>query len=142
MRLRGAYLTFHRFANAHFEQFGVTSDQFVVLTLLAEQDGITQNEVVEQAFSDPNTIGAMLARLEKKDLIRRERHPHDGRARCVYLTLQGRKLQRQLLESWQGYLDEIDQAFRPEEMEDLEGQLGRVPEIVKAIRNKPEEGVA
>ena len=34
VRLRGAYLTFHRRANAHFEPFGVTADQFVVLTSL------------------------------------------------------------------------------------------------------------
>ncbi|MBI3462567.1 MAG: hypothetical protein HY000_05825 [Planctomycetes bacterium] len=33
MRLRGAYLTFHRRANAHFERSGVTADQFVMLTV-------------------------------------------------------------------------------------------------------------
>jgi DNA-binding MarR family transcriptional regulator len=134
MRLRGAYLTFHRLANAHFEQFGVTADQFVVLTLLAEEDGLTQRDVVERAFSDPNTIGEMLTRLEKKKLIRRERHPHDGRARCVYLAPRGRNLQKQLWESWEGYLEEIDNAFGPEELEVLKGLLGRMPRAVAASR--------
>jgi DNA-binding MarR family transcriptional regulator len=142
MRLRGAYLTFHRFANAHFEQFGATADQFVILTLLAEEEGITQSEVVGRAFSDPNTVGEMLARLEKKGLVRRERHPRDGRARCVYLTPQGRKVQRQLWDSWEGYLGEVDSAFRPEELEDLKGGLGRVPGIVTAVRDTPAGGVA
>ncbi len=142
MRLRGAYLTFHRWANAHFAQFGLTADQFVVLTLLAEEDGVTQREVVARAFSDPNTIGEMLTRLEKKKLVRREQHPHDGRARCVYLTPQGRKAQRQLWDSWEGYLEEVDNAFRPEELETLNSLLGRMPDIVTTARDAPEEGVA
>src|SRR5262245_24498559 len=108
MRLRGAYLTFHRMANAHFEPFGVTADQFVALTLLAEADGVTQPELVDLAFSDRNTIGEMLARLEKKRLIRRERHPRDGRARCVFLTDKGRKVQQVLWDSWEGRLRAVD----------------------------------
>jgi MarR family transcriptional regulator, organic hydroperoxide resistance regulator len=133
MRLRGAYLTFHRMANAHFEPFGVTADQFVVLTLLAEADGVTQREVVEQASSDPNTIGEMLTRLERKKLIRRERHPRDGRARCVYLTAKGRKVQQVLWDSWDGHLRAVDGAFGPRELAALTGLLARVPEAVDAI---------
>ncbi|MCI0460812.1 MAG: MarR family transcriptional regulator [Gemmataceae bacterium] len=135
MRLRGAYLTFHRMANAHFEQFGVTADQFVVLTLLAEEDGVTQREVVVRAFSDPNTIGEMLTRLEKKKLIRRERHSQDGRARCVYLTPKGRKMQRQLWDSWEGHLENVDNAFQPEELEVLKRLLGCIPNAVAASRD-------
>ncbi len=142
MRLRGAYLTFHRMANAHFEQFGVTADQFVVLTLLAEEDGITQREVVERAFSDPNTIGEMLTRLEKKKLVRRERHPQDGRARCVFLTPKGRKVQEQLWDSWEGRLEEVDGAFRPEELEVLKNLLGRIPDAVTGSREAAGGAVA
>src|SRR5262249_24475397 len=122
----------HRMANAHFEQFGVTADQFVVLTLLAEEDGITQCEVVERAFSDPNTIGEMLTRLEKKEFVCRERHPKDGRARCVFLTPRGRKMQEQLWNSWEGHRREVDNAFRPKEIEAFKSLLRRVPDAVTA----------
>ena len=142
MRLRGAYLTFHRMANAYFEQFGVTADQFVALTLLAHQDGITQRELVEQAFSDANTIGEMLTRLEKKQFVRRERHPKDGRARCVFLTPKGRKLQKRLWDGWEGRLQEVDNAFRPKELEVLNSLLGRVPDVVAASRDAAGGAVA
>jgi DNA-binding MarR family transcriptional regulator len=132
MRLRGAYLTFHRMANAHFEPFGVTADQFVVLTLLAEKDGVTQRDLVEQASSDANTIGEMLTRLEKKQFVRRERHPKDGRARCVFLTPRGRKTQERLWESWECHLQEVDNAFRPRELEAIKSLLRRVPAAVTA----------
>jgi DNA-binding MarR family transcriptional regulator len=142
MRLRGAYLTFHRMANAHFEQFGVTADQFVVLTLLADEEGVTQRDLVEQAFSDANTIGEMLTRLEKKHFVRRERHPKDGRARCVFLTPQGRKMQKQLLDSWEGRLQGVDNAFRPGELEALKSLLGRVPDAAAASRDAAGGAVA
>src|SRR5262249_34411979 len=142
MRLRGAYPTFHRMANAHFEQFGVTADQFVVLTLLAEEDGITQREVVERAFSDPNTIGEMLTRLEKKHFVRRERHPKDGRARCVFLTPKGRKMREQLWDSSDGPLQEVDNAVRPKELEALKSLLRRIPGTVAASRDAAGGAVA
>ena len=81
MRLRRAYLTVHRAAQAHFAQFGVTADQYVLLSLLAEQDGITQKELAERMCSDGNTITAMVRLLETKKLVRRRRCDADGRAR-------------------------------------------------------------
>ena len=38
MHLRSAYLTLHRRAQNHFSEFGVTADQYVILTLLAQKD--------------------------------------------------------------------------------------------------------
>ena len=142
MRLRGAYLTFHRMANAYFEQFGVTADQFVALTLLADEDGITQRELVEKAFSDANTIGEMLPRLEKKQLVRREPHPKDGRARSVFLTPKGRKMQKHLWASWECHMQEVDSAFRSRELEGLKDLLGRIPDVVAASRDAADEAVA
>jgi DNA-binding MarR family transcriptional regulator len=142
MRLRGAYLRFHRMANAHFEPLGVTADQFVVLTLLAEEDGLTQREIVDRAHSDPNTIGEMLTRLEGKKLVRRERHPKDGRARIVLLTPKGRALQKQLWESWEGPLQKIDSAFGARELEALKGLLARIPDTVAESGDAADGAVA
>ena len=67
--LRSAYLTFHRRANAVFARFKLTSDQFVLLTVLAEADGVTQGELMRRTNSDPNTISEMLGRLERRGLV-------------------------------------------------------------------------
>jgi DNA-binding MarR family transcriptional regulator len=69
----------------------MTADQFVLLSLLACEDGITQQQLTRRAFSDPNTIRAMLVRMENKDFIARDQHPTDGRARKVSLTFKGRR---------------------------------------------------
>lgn len=142
MRLRGAYLTFHRLANAHFEQAGMTADQFVALRILAEEPGLTQRDVVDRACSDPNTIGAILKRLEEKGLIRREHHPHDGRAWCVFLTPQGKKLQRQLDVSSRSMHAELNGLFSPNEQQQLQRLLARIPPAMAAARTGASEDAA
>ena len=92
MALRAAYLSMHRQTNAHLARLGITADQFVCLVILAEEDGITQNELVKRAASDPNTVRAMLLLLEKRGLVERGTHPTDGRARRVTLTGKGRDI--------------------------------------------------
>jgi DNA-binding MarR family transcriptional regulator len=129
-------------ANAHFEPLGVTADQFVVLTLLAEEEGLTQREIVARAYSDPNTIGEMLTRLEGKKLVRRERHPTDGRARIVRLTPKGRTLQKRLWSSWEGDLREVDAAFKVKELEALKGLLARVRGAVAEAGGEADGAVA
>jgi MarR family transcriptional regulator, organic hydroperoxide resistance regulator len=97
MLLRGAYLTLHRQAQQLFAPFGVTADQFVLLTLLAKQDDVIQQDLVRRSFSDPNTVRAILVLLEKQKLVSRRAYEHDGRARIVHLTSKGRKLHRILM---------------------------------------------
>ncbi len=97
IRLRRAYQSLHRRANAELrQQFGVTADQFVVLSLLAERDGISQQEICSRCYSDPSTIGALVRRMEGRGWVRRETDPRDGRARQVHLTDAGRQLQQEL----------------------------------------------
>ena len=92
MRLRTAYLALHRRTNAELARFGMTADQFVLLTVLAGGDALTQKALVERSGSDPNTMSERLRRLERLGLIARERHATDGRARSVALTAAGRRM--------------------------------------------------
>jgi DNA-binding MarR family transcriptional regulator len=94
MLLRKAYLSFHRRANSWMVDHGVTADQFVLLTVVAREPGITQITIVERTGSDPNTVAAVLRRLERRRLVRREAHARDRRARCVFLTDEGQRVQR------------------------------------------------
>lgn len=131
MRLRGAYLSLHRMTGAHFRQFDMTSDQFVVLGLLEEEDGITQTELTRRSFSDPNTMAAMVRLLEKRGLVARKAHLTDGRAWCVELTASGRKMARRLRESMEGFEREF-RATLPEGGEEVVMEwLGRVVEEMR-----------
>lgn len=140
MRLRGAYLTFHRLVNAQFERCGITADQFVVMTILADEPGLSQREIVDRAHSDANTVGAILKRLEGKRLVKREAHPRDGRAWCVFLTELGNKRQRQASHESRDLHDMLIGLFTAKERELLVSLLSRIPSAMAASRlGTPEE---
>ncbi len=126
MHLRHAYLLLHRRANARLTPSGLTSDQFVLLTLLAEEDGITQTELTLRSSSDPNTVRAILVILERRGLVTRRRHESDARARCVRLTEQGREVQRNLASQIRGFQNELAQLFTPSERQRFQTYLNRV----------------
>lgn len=90
MALRAAYWAMHREADALLQTHGVTANQFVLLSVLAEGKALSQQELVRRASSDANTIRAMLVRLERSGLVSRRPHQTDGRARSVALTVKGR----------------------------------------------------
>ncbi|MFO0968159.1 MAG: MarR family winged helix-turn-helix transcriptional regulator [Gemmataceae bacterium] len=124
--LRAAYLMMHRRANAVFSPFGLTADQFVLLTALAERDGVTQKEVARLTHSDANTISEMLGRLERRELIRRERHADDARALNVCLTAGGRAAQRRAMEGVASFCEALADLVPPDEGETLLAHLNRI----------------
>ncbi len=130
MGLRAAYLSMHRQTEACFAKSGVTAQQFVLLALLTEADGITQQQLVQRAFSDPNTIRAMLVLLEKQGLVAREQHPNDGRARHITITRKGRKTYERLLEDSEPLRKRMLAMFNSEEIKMLAMFLSRISEAM------------
>jgi DNA-binding MarR family transcriptional regulator len=126
MSLRAAYLVMHRQSDASLAADGVTADQFVLLAVLAEEDGITQQTLVRRTWSDPNTIGAMLVLMERRGLVVRERHPTDGRARIVVLTRKGRRTYERLRARSEGVRQKLEGLFLPEEARTLIDLLNRI----------------
>jgi MarR family transcriptional regulator, lower aerobic nicotinate degradation pathway regulator len=126
--LRAAYLALHRQTNACFAQDGMTADQFVLLASLAEGDAGTQQELVRRVGSDPSTVRAMLLLLVRRGLVARERHPADGRARCVTLTEKGRQVFKKLWARSEPVRSRLLTAFRPDEAAALVEFLRRITE--------------
>ncbi len=145
--LRAAYLALHRQTNDCFAADGVTADQFVLLAALDQADAVTQQELVRRISSDPNTVRAMLLLLEQRGLVTRERHPADGRARCVSLTAKGRQVFRRLLTKSEPLRARLTAAFQPDEVAGLVELLHRIAEAMRpsagnGSRTRRRKGVA
>ena len=132
MNLHRAYWALHRRADSHLQPLGVTANQFVILSLLAEQDRVTQRELVERASSDPNTVRGMLVALEEKDLIVRQQHPTDGRAWRVMLTAKGRRAYKRLWSESEAFRERLLAVLHPGEPEVLLDLLQRISEAMTA----------
>src|SRR5262249_4503002 len=129
MFLRKAYLSFHRRANALMLNHGVTADQFVLLSVVGREPGITQITIVERTASDPNTVAAILRLLEERRLIRRETHARDGRARCVFLTAEGRRVQRRAAKDSESILATLQGCIGDSDRSEIERFLQRVHRV-------------
>jgi DNA-binding MarR family transcriptional regulator len=130
MGLRAAYWAMHRQTEACLTGRGVTADQFVLLALLAERDGITQQELVRRASSDANTVRAMLVLLEDRGLVGRGRHPTDRRAHSVTLTRKGRRTHERLWADSEPVRQRLLAAFRPKEADTLVEFLNCISEAL------------
>ncbi len=76
------------------EPFGLKPVDFSVLSLVAHNPGITSRQLCTAlGILPPNLVG-MVNTLEKRELVARKPHPHDGRAMGLYLTPSGQKLMR------------------------------------------------
>ena len=128
--LRAAYLALHRQTNDCLAKDTVTADQFVLLAALGEADAVTQQELVRRVGSDPNTVRAMLLLLEGRGLVARERHPADGRARCVTLTAKGRQVFKRLWTKSEPLRARLLTALPPDELTALVALLRRVAEVM------------
>jgi len=74
------------------EAFGLTPEQFSVLSELAKQDGVSQKQLALVTERDQTTIGKILDKLGKKELIVRTPDPRDRRAVLLLMTREGRDI--------------------------------------------------
>ena len=80
-------------AQKYFNEIGIdiTPEQWVVLKILDQYEGISQKELAERAAKDTASVTRMLDILEKKELLKREPVAGDRRKYNVYPTKAGKK---------------------------------------------------
>jgi DNA-binding MarR family transcriptional regulator len=74
---------------------GLTPRQYAVITTIAEEEGLTQTELVERTGIDRSTLAEIVSRLLSRGLIQRRRAKEDARAYAIKLTAQGWKSLRE-----------------------------------------------
>lgn len=68
-----------------------TQRQYAVLAAVAQNEGLTQTDLVHATGIDRSTLADLVARMTGKDLLARERSSTDGRANTVSLSAKGRE---------------------------------------------------
>ena len=73
-------------------ELGVTSPQFVVLTMLKAYPGLSGADLARVALLTPQTVGIIIRNLERDGAIRKTPHPVHGRVLQWTLTRRGATL--------------------------------------------------
>src|SRR3984957_11665262 len=89
--LRHAWYSLNQTFRRRLAHTGVTPDQFTALRTLSEHGpaGMTQSELTRLLASDPNTIGALVERMERCGWVARAPHEKDRRPNRLRLLPAG-----------------------------------------------------
>jgi DNA-binding MarR family transcriptional regulator len=74
------------------ETCGLTGPQVVVLRVVARFEGSSVSALARSVSLSQPTVSGIIERLEKRNLVRRERSERDRRSVVVTLTIEGRRM--------------------------------------------------
>lgn len=101
-------------------EFGLTYPQFLVLSILWEEDGLKVHQLGEKLNLDSGTLTPLLKKLESQNLLKRKRGEADERTVSIHLTYPGKSLQSKTLDavallekSLEGELGKSEQKLLP-----------------------------
>jgi DNA-binding MarR family transcriptional regulator len=76
--------------------YDITPVQASILLVIGDQPGIDQKTLAAMIALDKATTGSVVGRLEARGLLTRTTPPSDRRVRAMFLTKEGKKLNRRL----------------------------------------------
>ena len=104
--------------------FDITPEQWGILRVLREEEGISQKEIGDRLFKDKPNVTRMLDALERKGLIFRQ--PTDRRRYSIFLTKEGKKLQEELLPIVLQVQEKAINALAKNDLERLQNLLNKI----------------
>jgi DNA-binding MarR family transcriptional regulator len=124
--LARAHRAMRRWLMARLDLFGITYEQFVVLTYLWHEANISQSELARRAFMDKTSLARMLRRMEDAGLLYRTSDASDARVNRVHLTSLGRDLQGKIDPLRSEGLQKATQSLSKEEVKGLKRLLNHI----------------
>ncbi len=115
-----------RFFEFQMKKYNITPPQFEVLISLWSEDGLVLSDLSKRLSRDGPTITGIIDRMEKKELLRRERSTRDRRIIQVYLSPKALKMKEALIELQQTAGKDIIEDFTPDDIERLETLLTKL----------------
>jgi DNA-binding MarR family transcriptional regulator len=122
-----------RALDTRLTQHNLTATQYIVLSVLCGEDGISLSQLGQRLYFDNPTITGIVDRMERDGLVERRRIADDRRVINVFLTQKGRGLIRE----HDDLAEEIDaQAMSGLSVKEREAFLKVVNKIWKTMNEK------
>lgn len=74
----------------------ITFELLEIIALLWRKDGINQQELADAAIKDKSSMTYLIDNLAKRDLVTRTEDENDRRNKLIFLTAEGRLLEKKL----------------------------------------------
>lgn len=121
------------FIKSKLEPFNLAPEQNLIMMLLWEKDGLTQNQLVESLNKDKTNIARMASNLESKGFIKRVHCTNDRRSVRLYLTEEGKELGEKVIPVAEEFNDTVCKGISQEELVQLENVLSKINRNVQRL---------
>ncbi len=111
-----------------------TKNEMFVLMLLYRKSDVNMTQISEYLNAPLNTITGIVGRMEKKDMVRRQRSDADKRVVTIVLTEFGRKQIADIMAIFLNYGQAVIASLSAEELTVMQNVLGK---IVKLLKDNP-----
>jgi MarR family transcriptional regulator, temperature-dependent positive regulator of motility len=85
----------------------ITARQYVVLVTVAQNDGASQQDIIDNTGIDRSTVSQIMQTMIRKGLLKRKRTKEDARAYAITVTDQG----RDILKASEAIVDGVNEAL-------------------------------
>ena len=120
-----------------FNEFGLTEQQWRVLRVLWEHNGIAFGELADRTLLAAPSLVGIVDRLAKQGLVERRRSTSDRRNVSVHTTDAARRLERQVQPKVEAAYRELKRSIGEAEWEQLIASLDRIASIVDEAPANP-----
>jgi DNA-binding MarR family transcriptional regulator len=124
-------LAFWRMKHAFESDVGLSAATWFLLSMLIDEDGISQGEVSDRFEVDPSRITRLAQKLEKDGLLLRKRDPKDNRVVRLHATEEGRRQIESRQGLREGFEERIRRELSQEELAEFRRVLGVVARLMK-----------
>jgi DNA-binding MarR family transcriptional regulator len=103
---------------------GITALQYTALTVLDHHDGLSPAQLARDSFVTPQSTADLVANLERRNLVRRDRNPANRRELVVTLTALGRRLLLRYAGAVAALEEDMTSGLDPADVETFRSYLG------------------
>ena len=113
---------------------GVTTTEYVTLSVLRERDGMSSAELARWAFVTPQAMNLVISALERRKLVKRRPDPRHGRVRRASVTPKGIQVLGDCDRAMDAIEAEMLRDLPPDAVEELRSALGSCAHALEATR--------
>ena len=112
--------------DSNLTEFGITSPQHHVLSVLNDEDGQALSVIGKKVFLDKPAMTGLADRMENDKLVERRRYPEDRRVIKLFLTKSGKDILKKYEHIVKETDDNLVKVFSEEELAIFRKMLDRI----------------
>lgn len=131
------FTTVSRYLSQNFKEadIDITKEQWTVLAVLWQQDGIPQQLIADVTGRDKPSTTRLLDNLEKNEYIRRESDQEDKRQKLIFLTPKAKKIRSTVDDSIDKTFTELTDGIAEKDLQTVRKVFGQIYQNIEKREN-------